>query len=115
MKFLILILLVLNTALADCHLKKKGISHPMPEIPVSISVEENWKEAFQASFEVLCENLKTPNNSVPTLGHRIKRPIFGIRPLLLRCGFTGTQTSLKSLLSTSCASRSLQGKFITQS
>ena len=62
MKFLILILLVLNTALADCHLKKKGISHPMPEIPVSISVEENWKEAFQASFEVLCENLKTPNN-----------------------------------------------------
>lgn len=62
MKFLILFLLVLNTAFADCHLQKKGIAHALPEIPASISVEENWKEAFKASFETLCNNLKTPNN-----------------------------------------------------
>lgn len=62
MKILFLILLIVNTAKASCNLKKKGITHAMPLVPSSISVEDNWKEAFQASFESLCDNLKTPNN-----------------------------------------------------
>ncbi len=62
MKLLILMIAVVNFAWADCNLKKKGIQNPIPEIPASIAVEDNWKEAFKDSFEVLCDNLKTPNN-----------------------------------------------------
>lgn len=62
MKIIVLLILISSSAWAGCNLKKKGISAPIPEIPASVMLEDGWKEAYESSFDFLCDNLKTPDN-----------------------------------------------------
>lgn len=57
---LFLVIIHVEAFASQCNYKAKGVSLPVPEIPVSVSQEENWNEAFKDVWNVLCHNLKTP-------------------------------------------------------
>ncbi len=61
MKTLFFLLLVSLSSFASELCSDKGVSRPFPRYPDSVSREAGWVEGYEAMFEKLCMNLKTPN------------------------------------------------------
>jgi hypothetical protein len=62
MQYLVIFIFIINLAHGkECNFERKGISVSPPPLKTNIVLEDNWKEAYQDVFNILCHNLKKPD------------------------------------------------------